>query len=137
MLDLLPAPDPVVAMRATGRIDEADIERGIEAVEAALQRHPRIAIYAEVEMSSMTPGAFLRDLGYGLGKVRDLSRFPRLAVVTSQDWLRYVAWVQDRILFCPRSKCARSRPPSGTRRWSGHPSRSRKRKRKRKNHREA
>ena len=62
MLEILPARDPVVAMRASGRLDEGDVERGIEAIEAALARQDRIALYAEVDMTGITPGAFARDV---------------------------------------------------------------------------
>ena len=48
-------PDGVVAMRATGTIDEADIERAITAVEAALAARDRIAVYAEIDIAGMTP----------------------------------------------------------------------------------
>lgn len=36
-------------------------------------------------MSGMTQGAFARDVRYGLGRLRELHRFPRAAVVISQD----------------------------------------------------
>jgi hypothetical protein len=98
MLDFLPALDRVVAMRVTGRVDEHDIERGIQAIEAALARNERISLLVEIEMAGMTAGAFTRDLSYSLGKLRDLHRFSRVAVVTSQDWLKALARVQDRIL---------------------------------------
>ena len=46
MLEILAAPEGVVAMRAAGRVDAADVERGIAAVEQALKSHARVAIYA-------------------------------------------------------------------------------------------
>jgi hypothetical protein len=98
MLELLSAPDQIVAMRVTGRVDEADIERGIEAVEAALARRETVSLLAEVDMSGMTAGAIAKDLSYSLGRLRDLHRFPRVAIVTSQEWLRTLAEVQNRVL---------------------------------------
>ncbi len=98
MLDVLPSRETMVAMRVTGRVDEHDIERGIQAIEAALAREQAISLLVEIEITGMTAGAFTRDLGYSLGKLRDLHRFSRVAVVTGQDWLRTLAHVQDRIL---------------------------------------
>lgn len=98
MLDFLPALDRVVALRVTGRVDEHDIERGIQAIEAALDRNESISLLVEIEMTAMTTGAFTRDLSYSLGKLRDLHRFSRMAVVTGQGWLRTLSHVQDRIL---------------------------------------
>jgi hypothetical protein len=90
MLEILPARDPVVAMRASGRLDEGDVERGIEAIEAALARQDRIALYAEIYMTGMTPAAFARNVTYSLGKLGELHRFRRAAVVTDQEWVRWI-----------------------------------------------
>ena len=98
LLEFLPAPEAVLAMRASGTINEEDIERAIKEIEDALARHSRIALFAEVEISGMTPGAFARDVSYGLSKLRDLARFHRVAVVTSQDWISRMVWLQSRIL---------------------------------------
>ena len=98
MLEVLPAPETVVAIRVTGQVTEEDVERGIQSIEAALSRRPRVAFFAEVEMSGLTLGAFARRLTYGISKFRDIKRFPRAALVTNQEWLRRIAWLQDRIL---------------------------------------
>jgi hypothetical protein len=97
MIEVLPAPNTVVALRVSGRVYENDIERAIEAVEAALMREERVALYSELEISSITPGAIARDLRYGLGMLRELHRFARAAVVTSQSWVRGIAQVEARI----------------------------------------
>ncbi|WP_262029199.1 STAS/SEC14 domain-containing protein [Microvirga sp. Mcv34] len=98
MLEVLPAPEHVVAMRVSGQVDKDDIERGIAAVEEALARGRRIALYIEIAMTGMTPGAFARDLGYGLRHLSELRRFARMAVVTEQEWVRRIVQVQGRIL---------------------------------------
>jgi hypothetical protein len=98
MLEIIPAPDGVVAMRASGRLDEADIERAITAVEAALAARDRITIYAEVDIAGITPGGLMRDLGYGLSHLGQLRRFARAAVVTNQDWVRWIAEAENAIL---------------------------------------
>jgi hypothetical protein len=98
MLDVLNAPDHVVALRVSGRVEEQDIERGIEAIEAALQSQDRLGILVEAEITGMAVGAFTKDLTYSLGKLRDLYRFSRVAVVTGQEWVRTITQVQDRIL---------------------------------------
>jgi hypothetical protein len=43
MIEVLPASDTVVALRVSGRVDENDIERAIQVIEAALVREERIA----------------------------------------------------------------------------------------------
>jgi SpoIIAA-like len=98
VLEVLPGAEHVVSMRVSGRIEKEDMERGIAAVEKALARQDRIALYAEVAMSGMTPGAFARDLGYGLRHLGELRRFARMAVVTEHEWVRRIVQMQGRIL---------------------------------------
>ena len=98
MLEIIPAPEGVVAMRASGRLDEADIERAVQAVEAALAQHERIALYAEVDVAGMSPGALWKDLAYGLGKLGELHRFPRAAIVTDQGWVRWITQAESALL---------------------------------------
>jgi SpoIIAA-like len=98
MIEFLTAPDHVVALRATGRIDEADVSTAIDLLEARLAEHERIAVYAEVEVAGITPGAFAKDVRYGFGKLRELRRFPRAAVVTSQEWVRWATRIEGAVL---------------------------------------
>ena len=98
MIETLTAPDHVLALRVTGRIDEADIATAIDLLEAKLAQHERIAFFAEIEVAGMTPGAFARDVRYGLAKLRELRRFPRAAVVTSQEWVRWATRIEGAVL---------------------------------------
>jgi len=96
VLEILPSPEAVVALRVSALVDEIDIERSIQAIENALAHRDRIALY--VEVAGIAPGALTRRLGDGLGKLRDLHRFPKIAVVTSQEWVRWVVHAQGRII---------------------------------------
>jgi len=98
MLEIIPAPEGVVAMRVSGRLDRADIDRSIDAVEAALTRHGRIALFADVTVTGISPEALWRDLSYGLGKLGELHRFPRTAIVTGQDWVRWITQAEGALL---------------------------------------
>jgi hypothetical protein len=98
MIEKLSAAPGVVALRATGRLDERDIDEAIALIEEALASEERIAVFMEVDISGMSPGAITRDISYGVGKLRELHRFPRVALVTGQDWIRRVAQVQHRLL---------------------------------------
>lgn len=98
MLEILPAPEHVVALKVSGHVDASDIERAIAAVEHALARQERIALHAEIAITGISPGAFVRDLRYGLGKLRELHRLARSAVITEQEWVARIARAQARIL---------------------------------------
>jgi hypothetical protein len=85
-------------LRATGRLDERDIDEAIALIEEALASTERIAVFVEADISGMSPGAITRDISYGVGKLRELHRFPRVALVTGQDWIRRIAQIQHRLL---------------------------------------
>jgi len=92
MLEVLEAPDHVLAYRVAGTIDAKDYDRIIETVEAKLAAHAKIGVYADMTaFKSMTAEAVMKDLRYNLSKIGQWSRFPRAAVVTQEPWLR--AWV--------------------------------------------
>ena len=84
-----------------GLLDAADIERGIAAVDEALNTHARLATYAEVNITGMTPRALLKDIAYGISNLSEWRRFWRVAVLTDQHWIRWIAE--------PRTRCSRLR----------------------------
>jgi hypothetical protein len=98
VLEVLPAPDHVVALRVSGHIDVSDIDTGVAAIEDALFHRDRIALYAEISITGIAPRALARDMGYGLSKLRELHRFARVAVVTGQEWVRRVVRAQGYLL---------------------------------------
>ena len=57
MLEIMSAPEGVIAMRASGYLDENDIERAIAAFDETLAARDRIAIYAELDVSGIGPKA--------------------------------------------------------------------------------
>lgn len=92
MLELLQSPEHVVAIRVKGQIEEADVDKAIQAVEAALDKEPRISFYAEMgKLEGMTGAALAKDLRYGLSMLRQADRLARAAVVTDEEWIRSLA----------------------------------------------
>ncbi|MEQ6916603.1 STAS/SEC14 domain-containing protein [Halomonas aquatica] len=102
MLELIPGEAPhVVALRASGKVDADDLQQAIDAIEQAKQAHPKVSLYAEIDdMRWMTFTALLRDLGYGLTQIGELSHYHRVAMVTDHSWLRPLAELESR-LFRP------------------------------------
>jgi hypothetical protein len=98
MIEIIPAPDTVVAFRISGHIDEQDIERSYQAVEAALARQERVAVYVEGNIEGMSVGALAKDLRYALSTLREIHRFPRAAIVTGQDWVRWIVRIEGAVL---------------------------------------
>lgn len=83
------APPGVVAFRVTGTLNGDDLDAVTGAVDAALARHERIGMYADLTgFSDLTAEALAKDLRYSLSKLGELNRFPRAAVVTDKQWIK-------------------------------------------------
>lgn len=99
MIEILAAPDNVVAMKATGTLDADDYDRVIALVEDKLKSHPEIGLVADVQgLHAMTPEALWKDLQYGFRRIGQWHRFPRCALVTDEGWLKALAGFWDPIL---------------------------------------
>lgn len=92
MIELLPSPDHVVAVRIGGTMTGADFDQVTEAVEAALGRHARIGVLVDLRgFTDATLEAAIKDTRYDLSKMFQLRRFPREAVVTDKRWMHTLA----------------------------------------------
>lgn len=89
MIEILEAPDHVMAVRLAGRLSGGDMDELTAALEAKLARHPRIGIVADLTpMAGMTLEALAKDIRYNISKLGDWKRFPREAVITDSAWVR-------------------------------------------------
>jgi len=89
MIELLPAPDHVVALRFSGELTGPDFDRVAGEIEARLARHERIGILADMtDFSGVTLEALGKDLRYNLTKLGEWKRFPREAVISDKAWVR-------------------------------------------------
>ena len=88
MLTILPAPDHVGAYRLTETLTATDLDRIMADIDAKLMRHEKIGILADMTgFTDMTLAAAWKDARYSLGKLWELQRFPREAVITDRGWL--------------------------------------------------
>lgn len=99
MLDLIThSAGHVVAMKAGGMVTGQELQRAIDAIEAAKRSHPLVSLVIIIDdLRWMTLGALLKDVGYGLTQLGDLERYHRAAVVTDQAWLKHVAHLEKRL----------------------------------------
>lgn len=92
MLEILDAPDNVIAMRASGTLNAADYDRIIAVVEAKMKAHDRIGVFADMTgFTDLTGEALLKDLRWNASHLLDWGKFPRCAMVTDKAWLRLMA----------------------------------------------
>ncbi|CAH1670582.1 SpoIIAA-like [Hyphomicrobiales bacterium] len=88
MLTILSAPDHVGAYRLSETLTVNDLDRVMADIETKLTRHEKIGILADLTgFTDMTLAAAWKDARYSLGKLWELQRFPREAVVTDKGWL--------------------------------------------------
>ncbi len=99
MLDLISHPaEHVVAMKAGGVVTAHELQRAIDAIEAAKRAHPRVSLVVEVDaLRWLTLTALLKDIGYGLTQLGDLEHYHRAAVVTDQEWVKHLAHLEERL----------------------------------------
>ena len=63
MINILPAPDHVVALRIGGIVTGADYDRVVAETEAKLRRHEYLGVYVEMlDFDDLTPEAAAKDL---------------------------------------------------------------------------
>ena len=92
MLEMLTAPDEIVAFKLSGTLTEEDFDRVVADVEARLARHKKIGLMVDLTgFHDITLRAGLKDLRYGFGKIFEWNRFPREAIITDKQWLMTLA----------------------------------------------
>jgi SpoIIAA-like len=96
MLEVIPGPDHVLAIRVSGTLTGEDYDQLGEEMSAKLKRHERIGILVEMlEIDGIKPAALAKDLRYAFARIGEFHRFPRAAVITQKKWLRTLAAVGD------------------------------------------
>lgn len=109
MIEVLPAPDHVLAYRLSGHVSAADYDRIIETVEEKLSAHETVGVFADMTgFSDISPEAMMKDFRYSLMKFREWSRFRRAALVTDKAWLKALVSTLDPVI--PQVE-ARAFPP--------------------------
>ena len=96
MVEILPSPDHVVAIKISGTLTATDYDRIVAEVSAKLARHKRLGILVDmVDLDDFTLEAGWKDLRYSLSLLGELARFPREAVVSDKQWVRALARIAD------------------------------------------
>lgn len=85
-------PDHVLYYTAPARLTREDIRSIVHEIDAKLALHEKIGIVTDVtRLESMTPGAMLEDLKSELQYLGKWSRFPKLALVADEGFLKSLA----------------------------------------------
>jgi hypothetical protein len=88
MITFLAAPDHVLAIALGGTVEPADIESVTVELEERLRRHEKVSILADLTaFGDITLAAAWTDARYGFGKLWELKRFPKEAIIVEEGWL--------------------------------------------------
>ena len=99
MLEILPSPKHVIAIRFTGGFTAEDVTNMYRAVDEALKDNERISFFAEFDKSvELTFEGLLKDAVEGISRLGQLNRFYRAAVVTNRNWTATIARLESLIL---------------------------------------
>ncbi|APX93881.1 STAS/SEC14 domain-containing protein [Halomonas sp. 1513] len=122
MIELLPSGAAhLVAMRVSGRVDGNDLQVIIDAIEETKRQQPRISFYVELDqMRWMTATALLRDIGYGLTQLSELSHYYRAAVVSDKRWVRRLVRLEDRLFRSLEMRVFPTRQHATALEWARH-----------------
>lgn len=121
MLDLISHPvGHVVAMKAGGVVTAQELQRAIDAIEAAKRAHPRVSLVVEIDaLRWLTLTALLKDIGYGLTQLGDLEHYHRAAVVTDQEWVKHLAHLEERLFKAVEIRTFPKRDHAAAMAWVG------------------
>jgi SpoIIAA-like len=96
MIEILPAPGHVVAMRITGTLTAEDYDTAMTETEAKLRQHKHVGVYVDMSgFDDMTAEVAAKHLPYARSMLGQTERFPRKAVVTDKQWLRVLIEALD------------------------------------------
>jgi hypothetical protein len=88
MIEILESPKHLVAVKISGKITAADIDKAYTVSRDALKENDRISFFAEItESLAFTPEGLMKDLTEGIKNLGRLSKYYRAAVVTDKGWL--------------------------------------------------
>ena len=99
MLDLIPSPDDVMALRVSGKLTGADLDQIMDRLDDVMAKHAQVHVLVEthsidgIELTSL-PSYMARAMPL-FGK---LDRFGRIAVVADQTWVRVGTRLESALL---------------------------------------
>jgi hypothetical protein len=99
MLEFIPSPDDVIALKISGSIKGTDLDAIMDKLDAVMANHDKVQVFVEtqgisgLELASL-PHYFSRAMPL-FGKLRS---FGRVAVVADQAWIRVGTQIESAML---------------------------------------
>ncbi len=99
MLEYLPTPEDVIAVRIAGAVSRVELESMIDRMLRSLDERERTHVFVEVtQLSGLELEGMGEHLRRSLPVMGQLRKFGRIAVVADQSWLRWASRVESAVL---------------------------------------
>ena len=99
MLEFIPSPEDVVALKVRGAIEGKDLDAIMDRLDEVLAKHQKAHVYVETQgISSLEISALPHYASRALPLFGKLDRFGRVAVVADQAWVRVGTRLESAIL---------------------------------------
>lgn len=99
MITFLPTQPDVVAVEIRDRIEPADLERYVDAIESVIATNARTHLFVDLVGADSVPLDDLRPFaGRWLALLGKLDRFGRIGLASDKAWLRWAARVESAFL---------------------------------------
>lgn len=119
MMDVENTSDPLVVLRASGRVDKQEWEKATAAVEEALDRHESIAVFVDItQVETFTAGAALEDVIFSLKNITSVDRITRVAVVSGGGWIASLTEMMEKLVPALDTQIFQPEQESAARQWA-------------------
>jgi stage II sporulation SpoAA-like protein len=99
MLEFIPSPDDVIALKISGRITGEDLDPIMDRLDAAMAKHEKVHVFVETQgISSIEISALPHYASRAFPLFGKLNRFGRVAVVADQAWVRVGTRIESAVL---------------------------------------
>jgi hypothetical protein len=99
MLEYLPSPEDVIAIRCGGKLSHVELEDYVDRLEASIAARDKTHLYAEiVDFSGFEMDRFAELAKRGGFWFRNLEKVGRVGIVADQNWVRWLAKAESAVL---------------------------------------
>ena len=99
MLEFIPSPDDVIALKISGSIKGENLDAIMDRLDSIMAAHEKVHVFVETQgISGLELSSLPHYFGRAMPLFGKLSRFGRVAVVADQAWIRVGTQIESAIL---------------------------------------
>ena len=99
MLEIIPSPDDVIALKISGSIKGQELDTIMDRLEAIMASHDKVHVFVETHgIAGLELASLPHYFGRAMPLFGKLDRFGRVAVVADQAWIRVGTRIESAML---------------------------------------